>query len=748
MRVINGEHKRSFLASTGLAVVIIAITSGAYAQQQTAATDDSNNNNSVQLQPIVIKNNRATSGSVSDTPLANVVTAEEIRKNNIDSVKDLTNTLEPGLAVSQTTGGINIRGLQDSRVLTTIDGIAIPYLNAAIRSEVNGGNTDAFDLSALSTFDVLYGADASRLGSGAMGGAIALKTLEPEDLLAPGKAFGGLAKLTYDGSDRSFIGSGAVAQKVQNTSVLFQGSYKRGHEIHGTGDIGGYGAARTEADPRDYDRSNLMFKLRQELEGGHTVGITAERNRYKSDTNLDSDSSTTNIGTRTAPIYVPTYDNADYNKNQQNKRDRVSLDYRFVNPDDGLINNAFATVYWQKIERSFRTDTTRLANLKGPFSRNYVLQEERYGATGYTNLGFETGALSHSLTLGGDFSVGKYTQSMTGDDGCLRGTATPAELAGTCPFLHINQADTPDVDSYKIGLFAEDRIEIGDTPFAITPGMRFDWFKYEPDTSSGYASNSDSRFSPKLRLSWQATSALELFAQISATYKSPEVDQLYVTYLSAGYGTIGNPNLKPETGYGIDVGANFGDQESGGKITVFANRYNNFIDTISTITPQYYMGLTEYRNLDKARIAGVEIKGHHNFTNGFNIHGALSYAKAMNLDDDVPLSSSQPFKGVFGVGYNTETWGVDTSVVAAAYINQTITSRAGSSTRRLPGYGIVNVAGWWEPKQLNGTRLQAGVYNLFDKTYYDAMNVQERTNVTELYSEPGRYFKVSLTQKF
>lgn len=726
MRAINGEQKRSFLASTGLAVILTTMASSVYAQQQTAATDP----DGVQLKPIVIKNNRATSGSVSDSPLANVITAQEIRQSNVDSIKDLTNTLEPGLAVSTTTGGVNIRGLQNDRVLTTIDGIPIPYLDAAIRGEVNGGSADAYDLSALSTFDVLYGADASRLGSGAMGGAIALQTLEPEDLLAPGKAFGGLVKLTYDGSDRSFISSGAVTQKVQNTSVLFQGSYKRGHEIRGTGDIGGYGPARTEADPRDYDRSNLMFKLRQELEGGHTIGITAERNRYDSDTNLNSDAGTT-------------YDNRDYNQNRKNDRDRVSLDYRYESQNDGLVNNARATLYWQKMTRSYGTDTIRFGALAGPFSRHYKLEDERYGATGYANLGFDTGTLSHSLTVGGDFSVGKNTQSFTGDDACIRGLQS-----STCGFLHINQSDTPDVDSYRFGMFAEDRISIGDTPFAVTPGLRFDWFKYEPDSISGYANNTDSRISPKIRFSWQATPALELFAQISTTYKAPQVDQLYVTYLSAGYGTIGNPNLSAEKGYGIDIGANFGTQDSGGKITAFVNRYNDFIDTVTTRTTAFPLGLTEYRNLDKARIAGIEVKAHHNFVNGFNVHGSFAYAKAMNLDDDIPLASALPFKGVFGVGYNAETWGVDSSVVAAAYINQTISTRAGTTTRRLPGYGIVNLTGWWEPNQLNGTRLQAGVYNIFDKTYYDAMNVNSVENVTERWSEAGRYFKISLTQKF
>jgi hemoglobin/transferrin/lactoferrin receptor protein len=45
--------------------------------------------------------------------------------------------------------------------------------------------------------------------------------------------------------------------------------------------------------------------------------------------------------------------------------------------------------------------------------------------------------------------------------------------------------------------------------------------------------------------------------------------------------------------------------------------------------------------------------------------------------------------------------------------------------------------------------LRAGVYNLFDKTYYNALN----TNGTlpqpyAYYSEPGRTFKMSLTQTF
>lgn len=725
MRATGGHYKRSFLASSGLAVILVAMTTQSFAQEQKASESE----DGVNLNTVVIKANRVAKGSVTDTPLASTTTANDIRKKEINTLKDISNTTEPGVAVNSTTGSVNIRGLDGDRVLTTIDGIAIPYLDAYVRTDVTGGS-DAYDLSSLSTFDVLYGADASRVGGGAMGGALALKTLEPADLLAPGKAFGGIAKLTYDGSDKSFIGSAAVAQKIQNTSVLFQGSYKRGHEVQNTGDVGGYGSARTEADPRDYDRSNLMFKLRQELEGGHTIGLTAERNRFDSDTNLNSDTGTT-------------YNNRDYNQNRKNERDRVSLDYRYESQNDGPVNNAWATVYWQKMKRFYGTDAIRKGALAGPFSRYYQLEDERYGANGYVNLGFDTGTLSHSLTVGGDFSIGKSTQSFTGDDACIRGVQSP-----TCGFLHINQQDTPDVDAARLGVFVEDRIEIGDTPFAITPGIRYDWYQFEPDSESGFADSSGNRFSPKIRASWQAMPELELFAQFSTTYKSPEIDQLYVTYLSATYGTIGNPDLDPETGYGFDIGANFGNQDTGGRITAFVNRYSSFIDTIVTEDDAFDDGLTTFRNLNKARIAGIELKAHHYFNNGINIHGAVSYAKAMNLDDNIPLSSSQPLKGVVGVGYDAENWGADASVVMAGYLNQTISTRSGMSSRRLPGYGIVNLTGWWEPTQVKGMRLHAGVYNLFDKQYYDAMEVNSVSNVTERFSEAGRNFKISLTQKF
>ncbi|WP_375609896.1 TonB-dependent receptor plug domain-containing protein, partial [Bartonella sp. AC53GZZY] len=94
-----------------------------------------------------------------------------------------------------------IRGLSAERVLTTMDGIVLPWLNDVFRG--NSGNT-TFDFSALSTFDVIQGSDSSLYGSGALGGVVALRTLNPEDLITKEKNWGALIKGGYHSVNNSW----------------------------------------------------------------------------------------------------------------------------------------------------------------------------------------------------------------------------------------------------------------------------------------------------------------------------------------------------------------------------------------------------------------------------------------------------------------------------------------------------------------------------------------------------------------
>lgn len=752
----------ALLACTALAV--LALTPDAFAQN--ASNSAATTGDSTALQPIVVKGKRIVkAGVVGDTPLASETSAEAIREKEITSVKDLGNTTEPGVDYVESrpgaAGGMYIRGMGGARIATLIDDIPIPYLETLTRTGSQSPTTgisdssNSFDLSSLSSVDVLRGSDSSRVGAGALGGALVLRTLEPEDLIGEGRDWGGVAKTGYDGQDRSFNSSVAVAKRIENTSVLFQGGYKRGHERENMGTVDVFGTRRTEPNPTDSKQTNLLFKVRHDLEGGHRIGLTAERFALDKDSDLD----TLINGTSYRAGYYHGFDNT--------QRERVSLDYDYQAPEaGGLFDAARFKLYWQRLEKDSGSNATRFANgsptaTSWRYDRGNETRESAFGLTGGTISQFETGTLNHSVRLGGNLNFFQYDQLVTS----IGGTSATAPSA--------SQADVPNVDGTRLGLFAEDEIAFGDSGFSLTPGLRFDWFDYNPKSSSAFTDNSGfgyfglpdgksgTRFSPKLLASYQATQELELFAQWSMSYRPPTVTELYSNFTNTvgGYTVLGNPNLKSETGQGFEVGANYDAGDISGKVTLFHNRYRNFIDTTEEYTSAFPSGyfpqgflINSWANRNRVETSGIEVRARKEFANGIYLDGSLAYTYGKDKETGEFIRSVAPFKSIVGLGYEQETWGVELAGVFSAAMRDDKNPK----TFDAPGYGIANFTTWWEPEQFKGMRLQAGVYNIFDKKYWNAIGVRDidPTSVSstnqpvDFYSEPGRTFKVSITQRF
>lgn len=742
---MHTRHHRSALLACA---AFFSLASAPYlASAQDANTDASEKTDRVTvLKKIVVKGSKAN--PVADTPLATETTAEEIDDKQVSSFTDLGRSLQPGVGFNRTNGSVNIRGLEGPRVLTTIDGIPIPYLDDGAR-DADGG-IDSFDFNELSSVDIVRGADSSRAGDGALGGAVVLNTLQPEDLIGEGKTWGGVFKFAYDSEDRSWSTTAAVATRFDNTAVLFQGGYKKGHETETNGNNNAYGAGRTEANPADFDQNNLLFKVKQYTETGHTFTLTGER----FDRNKD-------IDLRTEQSLTGNYRPGDWDGLEDVQRDRISLNYEFeAQTDDALFDKANAVVYWQNLTRESGKDGYRYTSVIGDYSRLSEVENQSFGGAGYVEKEIESGTFSHTLRAGGDFLIGKTSQYSSGVDSCAPVSTGPFD---PCNFLHTNQADMPDVDSNKLGIYLEDEIAFGSSGFSLTPGLRYDWYDQSPKETAAYTDNanydgmppgqSDDAFSPKLLAKYEAAENVELFAQWAMAFRSPTANELYLDYGAPGtYLRLGNPDLKPETSNGFEIGANLGDEDFGGRVTTFYNRYRNFIDSVTLgFDPSYPMGVTQAVNLDRVRIYGVELSGHKRFDNGFHIVGSLTYADGKNLDATTEydkLGSVAPLKGVLGAGYATETWGTDITLIASKAV-----SSSSDATFKPAGYGIVDFTGWWKPEKVEGLTVRAGIYNVFDKTYYDAINVRDVNLATatpgkEYYSEPGRTFKISLTQRF
>lgn len=745
-------YRTILLAGTALGIALTA--SLALAQ---TATGQQPADGDVELAPIYI----------DGAPQEKTATRTEratLQERMVEDLDELGERVDAGVNVNRTTGSINIRGLDQNRVLTTVDGIRVPWLTDPRESARGGLNTIDFD--GLSSLDIVRGADSSVLGSGALGGAVLFRTLDPEDLIEDGKNYGILTKGVYDSTDESWRTNAAVALRHNDTWLLVQGGYKQGHERDNMGDVGGYGATRTEPNPRDFDQRNVLVKLHQYVEGGHRFGLTGEL--FNRDDDIDNMTGTTS-----------SYQQGTFKSGEEANRRRISGEYLYEAPDkESFLDNARLIAYWQDQKLNNTTDAIRvrssLANIIpgdpyrygfpfGPYLRDNSLKAETYGLTGSADKTFDLGGASHTLRFGGEVYGQKMTQYSWGEDNCpdINWGPIPQPFGPqACRMLHSNASDMPDVDSSVVGFFVEDDIKLFDGSLTLTPGIRFDWYKHDPKSTDAFedspnydpaylVGNEASRFSPKLRAAWELSPEFEIWAQWAQGFRAPSATELYQNYGSpASYARVGNPDLEAETSNGFEIGFNHKGTNYSVSGTVFNNYYRNFIDQVQLAPPgvEYPVGgIIGYENIARVQIYGAELRGEWNFAENWRTWGSVAGAVGRNRDDDTYINSIPALRAILGVGYATEHWGADVSTTLAAGRD-----KVSAGGFQAPGYGLVDATLWLQPEQIKGLRIQAGVFNILDRKYWNAVNVPDSTAATAVdrFTEPGRTYKLAISQKF
>jgi len=683
--------------------------------------------------------------------MATTTTSEEITEKMIESWDDFAARAEPGVNFSSQNKSINVRGLDQNNVLTTIDGIRLPYLGVGDARNANGG-LQTFDFGALTTIDVVRGADSSIAGSGAMGGIIALTTLSADDIIRDGRNFGFLTKNTYNSANQSFVTSDAIAGRIGDTSVMLQGSYSNGHETATMGTVGGYGASRTEANPMDFDQYSVLGKLTQSFDGGHELTLAAETFRYNSTTDVMTSQSTTG-----------NYRPGNYWGSELSERQRVSLTYDYeAEQPGGFLDAGQVIAYWQSQTQDNGTNAYRSTSVIGPYVRQNSNELDEYGAKGWGNKVLDLGGFQNSVTFGGEVYMTSTSQYSFGIDNC-----PPNAKTSPCSMLHSDQADSPDSDGTTLAAWIRDDIALTDS-FTLTPGARFDWYEQVPQDTPGLADNpafvnglppksSGQKLSPSLLGTWQATEQVAFYAQWAQSFTAPTPAQLYLTYGGPGaYVSIGNPDLEAQEGTGYEAGIKFGDNDLGGGVSLFNNFYKNFIDAKSLTAAeaaaagyplsQYPFGVTQYVNLESVNIYGVEARANWQFHKNWKTWGSIAWMVGQDLEAGTWLDSVPPLKGIVGLGYAAEDWGSDLLVTAAAVNAQT------SNAFQAPAYAVVDWTVWWTPTQVEGLRLQAGIFNLFDEKYWNALDVPATVTANsanlDFYTEPGRNVRLNLTYQF
>ncbi|GAB7126919.1 TonB-dependent receptor [Silvimonas sp. JCM 19000] len=722
--------------SSAFAHAATADTVASAASTAAAASDSA-------LSPVVVTATRTDKTLAELPPSVTTTDRAELDQQFIRDFTDLGNRAEPGVSINKQprygATNINIRGLEGNRILMLVDGIRLPDTFSFSGRDTFIGQ-DMVDFGSLAAIDIVRGPGSTLYGSSALGGIVGLRTLDPTDLLKGGKKFGGRIDADYDSADNSYGARGTVAgEAAPGTFWLAQVGGRKGHEMDNKGETGGTGSNRTEPDPQDSSSENFLGKLQHYFDGGHKLGLTGEYRHTSTDSDMYSDLTSAIKSSRAEDVQ---------------SRKRVSLEYDYTAPDNAhFFDSASARAWWQQLDSDQHRYQVRTTAAN--YQRDGQYQEDMYGLNGQLVKNID-GAVSQQLVLGGEWWRSKTTEFAAG---------TPASST-------INVRTVPVTTASQWGVFAQDEIGLG-RGFTLTPGLRYDRYEQNPEVDAVLAAQiaagagiapkdqSDSKWSPKILLSYQAAEHLTLFGQYAQGFRAPTVVEVngQFTNTAFGYTLVANPDLKPETSSGVEFGARWGTDDLGGSATVYDNRYHNFIEQVTLSQGDsgwiagYPAGVFQNVNISKARISGTEIAGHWVFWPQWHSNATLAYTVGRNETDDEWLDSVAPFKAVFNVGYAREQWGVDSTFTTASAKKHV----SADTLYQAPGYGVIDFTGWYVlAKDL---RLSAGVFNLFDHKYWDSQTrqtsnggpgtlLQANNPAIDRYTEPGRSFRVSANYLF
>ena len=770
--------KRSSGAWGGAVLAVAAITAQAQTGGDTQATTGSN--------PVPSLGVIEVQGHVAETlPQGSTrVTRTQLDDRAIDNWEDFSRRGSAGVHFSRETDSVNVRGVDRDRVATRIDGIRLPWLTDGSRGEEGG--LSAIDFSSLSSVDLVRSAGAP--ASGSLTGYLNLQTLQPDDLLLPGESFGALLKAGYDTADNGWNTHAALAGRLANedTRWLIQAGLGKGHEFDNTGDVGGYGNTRERRNPENYTQHNVLAKLQHDWNSVHRLTLSGESFRLRRD-----------IDNRLEQGPSTSYLTDQNSTHSELTRQRAWLGYGFRAPTEHAFEHADIKVYWQEVELEGRQDAVRRPDARGQVSfgpfpvgqvydyaypygaygRSNTIKERSHGIVGEWGGTLGGPSLKHRWAMGAEWYQSRSEQSSSGYDNCPS-TLLPVPPRFSlgprnCEFLHTNQADVAEAKGMVYSLWLQDEVSWMDGRYAIVPALRYDHYRYRPEDGGNFqqnanvgvadlSTNSAGRFSPSLLAKMKATDDLTLYAKYGYGFKAPNSTQLYMNYGVPGtYLRVGNPNLRPEVSRGWELGLEYGNSRRGMQLAVFDNRYRDFIDQEVPLTPDspewnpawdglYPLGVTAFANRSRVRIYGAELGGQYEFNENWYGWGSVAWARGKDQDTDQYINSVAPLKAILAIGYQRAQWGVEAVGTLVRHRDEVTDP---DNDFQAPGFGLLDLTSWWKPESVKGLKVHAGVYNVFDKKYWNALNVRtgggrSAAAPIDYYTEPGRSVRVSLTYQY
>lgn len=703
-----------------------------------------------------------TERAIEDVPsTVSVIDRERMDRELVRDLKDLVR-YEPGVSVRSSAGrfgigDIRIRGLDGNRVLIEVDGI--PVSDAFAIGSFSDANRNFVDLDTLKRVEIVRGPASSLYGSDALGGVVSFVTKDPSDYLTEDKhAYFGL-KLGYESENQGLFAGATSAFGGERWSGLVAVSHRQGREPDNQGEVETRDGSRTAPNPQDSDGRSLLTRLVFAPDADQRFRLTVEGNEDEVDTDVLSARGFQPLTGATTLSLLG---------DDRQTRARVSFAHEMDALDAGFADSLHWQIYRQDSETTQRTDEERLTAAGSPRrrEREFNFDQRVYGAEATLYKGFATGAVEHALTYGFDIARSELRQKRDGREIFLdTGAVTSAILPDVFPVR-----DFPVSETTAAALFVQDEMSFADGRFRLVPGVRVDRYELEPEVDTIFTEDNpgivpvgitETHVSPKLGAVWHFSDDWSLFASYAAGFRSPPYNDanLGFTNLQFGYTAIPNPDLKPETSDGFELGLRYSGAAAYFSLSGYLNRYDDFIESLRVISmpPQTPLIVFQSQNVAEAEIRGVELAAGLELgaladaLQGWSLRGAASWQRGDDKTADMPLTSVDPARATLGLAYDRDTWGVEL-VGSFAQRKKRLPALASGDPMQPPqalfappGYGVVDLLAHWQlaPE----VRLNVGVFNLTDKKYWDWADLPlpaAGSTILDRYTRPGRSLSASI----
>jgi len=507
---------------------------------------------------------------------ATVITAEEIERRQAKDAVDLLRDVA-GINVAQqgSRGGVVslfARGGESNFTLVLIDGVRV--------NEAGG----FFDFSSLATanierIEIIRGSQSALYGSDAIGGVINIITKK-------GKGRPTVSAATSNGAHSEngrYIGEQRFNFSGGNKWLDYSFAYGRSDDngILNTNNSFWRNTVSNRLDVHPKDQWDVTLTLRYE---DARTGIPTE-----------------NGGDRPDRVFP----GLDPDQNRQDRNLAIGLGTRF---DIFPWWEHVLEVKFHRLEREFQDPPNVESAFDAPPGSFSDTKENRFTIDYHTNLRFpREGAVRSILTLGYAYELETFNLD---DLSTFR--------YGSLPFAVFTSTSQSDETRTNNAFYAQEQLTLFDR-LHLTGGLRV-------DNNSKFGTAITPRGSIAFEIKETGTKPR---AAIGTGIKEPTFIENF-----GGFGTVGNPNLRPEKSFSWEVGV---DQDLWeGKVqlglTYFQNKYEDLIAFIPTSWPPPPVLPPNYFNVQAAESWGIEFTGKVNPGYGLTLGVNYTYLKTQVTD--------------------------------------------------------------------------------------------------------------------